>query len=180
LPHRGQAGDVDRERRPLASDLDEPHRTGRQRQHERRLRERDRAQQRLDVEAVGDLDHRAEPVRQPERPNAGRRREHGKATRLLGPEEVVLDEGVQRLAHVGDGASIGTRRLHLLGRLGDQVLELDPIGLRVLGDRARRQVRRDAARVACDQQPLDLGTRRDVGVERQRLVRWQRSSAPGG
>jgi len=141
---------------PFATDLDEPHRAGRQRQHERRLREGDRPQQRLDVEAVGDLDDRGQSAWEPERPQARRGGEHGEAARLLGPEVVVLDERVQRLADVGDGAPIGRRRLHLGGGLRDQVLELDPIGLRVLGDGARRHVRRDAAGVACDKKALDV------------------------
>ena len=41
----------------VARDLDHAHRALRERQHQRGLRERHRAQQRLEVEAVGDLDH---------------------------------------------------------------------------------------------------------------------------
>ena len=50
-----QVGDLDRGRRQVRADLDHPDPVLREDQHERLVREGDRAQQRLEVEAIGDL-----------------------------------------------------------------------------------------------------------------------------
>ena len=123
---RRQPGDDDRERRPVGRHLHEPDRAGRQRQHEPGLGEGDRAQQRLDVEAVGHFDRVLEPVGQPVRPQVLGRGEDGEAVRLLGPELVVVGEVVEGLAYVRHRAALGARRLQLLGRVRGEVLQLDP------------------------------------------------------
>jgi hypothetical protein len=167
---RRQARHLDHERRSLTYDLDQAHRSGRQRQHEGRLRKRDCAQQRLDVEPVGDLHGVREPIRKPKRPQSSRRGEDREAARLLGPELLVVGQLVQRLADVSDGAPVGPHRLELPDCLRRQVLELDPASLRLLGQGARLDVDRDRQLISLRKQPLDRGPCGDVGVEKGHVV----------
>jgi hypothetical protein len=75
---------------------------------------------------------------------------------LLGPEVVVVGELVERLADLGHRAPRRGRLLELAHRLSGQGLELDPPGLRLLRERTRRDVDRDAERVVHGEQALEL------------------------
>ena len=156
---------LDLERRAVGGDLEQAHRVLRQREHVRRLRKGHGAQQRLQMEAVGDLGDHPEPVREAEGLHALRRREDGEAVGLIHPELVIVDELVERLLDARHVGLVGARFVQLRQCGGGEVLELDPVGLRILRQRRGGQVEGDARRGARGQQPLDLGARGDVGVE---------------
>ena len=137
---RREVGDPDLLGRDLGGHLDQPHRALREREHERRLRERHAAQQRLEVVAVGDLHERREPVGQPERPHAGGGREHRQADRLRRPELLVVVEVVEVLADLAAGSPAAST----WATPGGEVLQLDPGDRLVLRQVTRRQVERHA------------------------------------
>src|SRR5215212_3086159 len=109
-----------------------------------------------------------------------RGREHRKAASLRGPEGAILDEIVQLITNIRYGALIRSGRFQLLGRRGSEVLQFDPVRLRLPRYRAGRQVDRHATRVARREQSLDLRTGGDVGVKRQGvfLLSWSLPPKP--
>ena len=109
------------------ADLDHADPVLRQREHERLVREGDRAQQRLEVEPIGDLDGLAQPVRQPIEAQAVRRGENGEAVSLEPPELVVVDEVGEVLLERRDPALVEALGGQLAGQALDQVLERDPV-----------------------------------------------------
>jgi hypothetical protein len=149
-------------RRVVGRDLDQARGILRQREHERRLRERGAAQERLDVEAVGHLDHRRQPVGDLERLHSGRRGEHRQRVRLACPERRVVAERLERLAQLAERAASELHRAELLDRLAREVLERDAVAFPALLRRGRH-VDRDTRRTADGQQPLEIGAHRPHG-----------------
>ena len=141
-----------------------------QREHERSVRKRHRAQQGLRMEPVRDLDLRRQVVRKPERRARRRRHEDSEAARLVAPEHVVVDE-IRQL--VVDRRDLGLRHAGLLElprRFGREILELDALGV-AAPQRIRRQVDRHARRLAHREQLIELRTCRDVRVKNHRSCR---------
>jgi len=164
-----EVGDVETGGLQVGRDLEQADAVLRQREHERRVRKGQRAHERLDVEAVGDLDLAREVVRQPERDARGRVDEEREAARLVAPELVVVDEVGDLLFDRGDVLLVNAGLAQLPRGFAAQVLQLDPLRLAARGRRGR-QVDRDARRPAGGQEPLQLGTRRDVGGQDHRSV----------
>jgi hypothetical protein len=121
--------DRDLEWRLVRRDLEKMRRALGERQHEGGLRERHGAQERLHVEAVRDLDGRAEAVRESERLHVLWRREDGEAVRLQPPERRIVYEVVERLLDARNVGLVGVRLAQLAHRLTRSVLELDPARL---------------------------------------------------
>ena len=94
----------------------------RERQHEGRLREGDRAQQRLDVEAIGDGHGSLEVIGEAEASGARRGSRSGEAVRLVRPEPVVVEQILERLADPAGIPALEIERLDPFHRLADRVL----------------------------------------------------------
>jgi hypothetical protein len=113
------------------------------------------------MEAVGHLDDAEEAVGEPERRHACRGGEHGQAAREVPPELVIVVEVGELFLDRPDRASACAGLLELRGRLGSEVLELDPLCF-ATRRRVGRKVDRDARGVASREQPTQLGARRYV------------------
>ena len=125
----GKIDDRDLERLDLRGDLQQAHRALRECEHERRVRERDRSQERLHVESIGYLDEVAETIGQPKRPYRRGCREQGEASRLVAPELAVVDHVADRLLDRGDVAARRACLAELSCGLAGQVPQLDPLCL---------------------------------------------------
>src|SRR5262245_53941174 len=156
--------DGDLRRFELGCDLEQADASLRERQHERGVRERERAQERLEMEAVGDLDHARQVVRQAVGRASRRREEEREAPCLVAPELIVVDQVGDLLLDRGDVLPIGACLLELADGLAGQVLQLDSLCV-TAGGRAGRHVDRDARRLAGSEQTVQLRTCRDVGWE---------------
>ena len=80
------------------------------------MREGDRAQQRLHVEPVRNLDLGAKLVGQTERQDLIRRRQQGEAVRLKAPEFIVVDQIIDRLLERGEPRLVEVSLDKLLAR----------------------------------------------------------------
>ena len=125
----GKTVDRDLERIDVRGHLEQAHRPLREREHERRVRERDRSQEGLHVESIGHLDDVDEAVGKPKRSDRRGRREHGEAPRLVAPELAVVDNVADRFLDRGDVPARRARLSELSRGLVGQVPQLDPFGL---------------------------------------------------
>jgi hypothetical protein len=116
------------------------------------------------VETVGHLCQGDDVVGQAERRARRRREEECEAPCLEPPELVVVEQVGDVLLDLLDVYLRGARLPQLTHRLGGEVLQLDALGVAVR-PRLRRQIDRDARRIASGEQPFHLSTRRYVGVE---------------
>ncbi len=82
---------------------------------------------------------------------------------------VILDVGDGSL-YRPDAALVSARSLKLRHRFLCEVLQLDPIGLRRLGQRGRRDVDRDGRGSADADQVKDLGTGWQINVKQSYLL----------
>jgi hypothetical protein len=149
LAHRtcgigGEAGNLDGGGGKVRRDLDQPHGFLGDHQNMGRLREGDRADERLQVKAVGDLDQGAEPVGETKRADGIWGREDRQAVGLQPPIVIIVGQIVQFLAKQLDAPLVRSRAPQLLDGILRQVRQLDPGATNVLGYRRGRKVDRDA------------------------------------
>ena len=135
---------TDRGRRQISKNLDEARHVLRQGKNESGLRECDGAQQRLEMEAVGNLDHVGDGGGQPEGAHAVGSGEDSEAVRLQSPERIILAERGEFGFQQGSAALVESCAFQLLQCRFGQVAEGDAAGLHILGLRRRGHIDRNA------------------------------------
>ena len=159
----------------VGQDLDEPRRADADRQQEGVMREGDRADELGQQKTVRHFDGVGEPVGEPEGAQEARRGEDGQTVGLHGPERVVGDQVFDAVADHLDVALGDARFLDLRQRRFQEILELDPIRLRVLGHRRRAQVERNG-RAAKSDELGDFGLGGKIDIEQDAASsRWERA-----
>ena len=169
LSHRAggilrHALDLDGDGRQIAGNFHHARSVLGEREHVGGLRPGHAAQERLQVKAVGRFDDGLQMVWQTKRDDAFRGGEDREAARLEAPELVVVDEIVDLFLDRPQVALVVPGGTELIEPGLRQVLEGDAIGLRVLGNRCRRQVQGQARRTAMGDQACDLGAMGNVDV----------------
>jgi hypothetical protein len=108
------------------------------------------------VVAVGHLQGLREPVRQAEAAQTVRVGEHGQRMGLQRPEPTIVVEVLEGRLDRPPLCGSGPRRPELFDGLGGEVLERDPVRLRLRSYRRGRQVDGDELGPARLQEQLDL------------------------